>query len=510
MFEEMQSVLRDKFGYEGFRPLQREVIEDVLVGGSRFVILPTGGGKSLAYLLPAHLLAGLTLVVSPLIALMEDQLKRAEAVGLRAAVWSGEVDFEGVQIVFVSPEKLSSMEARDELRRISVDHFVIDEAHSIVGWGATFRPFYGLLKDVINITSPRAISLFSATVDETMKLEIVNELGLEKIRYFNGGFDRENIAFHRLNSATPELFVAELLGEVSGKTIIYCGSRKKVELVSLLLLRYGYQVAPYHAGLKRDKRLLLQQQFSRGEFNILCATSAFGMGVDIPDIRNVIHLQPPNNLEEYYQEVGRAGRDNKKALALLVLKRNWYKNPRKLIGEYLLKWKSSLPNIGISENAFRQTLCKLGDDLYTVESVYAFLLYYGIYVRVINDAGVTIMPAVDWQSKLKKSSLIEIKKRATAKLWVNKFVNGLSCNRSILLDFFQEDVAVCGGCEFCGSDYSYLLGMIKKRVEKKINVIGRLQNYSTKEQMKIINKSKIAVREKMLLKTELNFLRKIV
>ncbi len=507
----IKTVLQEKFGFDRFRPLQEEIINDVLGGGNRFVILPTGGGKSLAYLLPAHILGGLTLVVSPLIALMDDQLRSAQSCGLRATIWSNELDFAELQIVFVSPEKLFSYKAMRKIKELKLAHFVIDEAHCVVGWGSSFRPFYGLLKDIIETIKPSAISLFSATVRESKREEIVGKLGLQKVVNFNGGFDRPNIFFHRVYSELPEIYLARLLNKINGKAIVYCGSRKKVEDLSLFLVKYGFEVAPYHAGMRREQRMVLQERFKKGGFNILCATSAFGMGIDIPDIRIVVHLQSPSNLEEYYQEAGRAGRDGKKAVALLLIRSDWEKQGRiEPMSKFILKHKANLPDLKMDEKQFVAKLEKLAKGRYPAQSLYAFLLYHEVYYRRIDESKIVVFCAEDWQKKLQKGYRFETVDSTFSKKGVSQFIKKSGCRRSSILRFFNEEIMQCGGCDFCGSAYSSLLQIVKEQVERTIKIIKKLENYSISEQKKIINQSETSSKQKILFEKGIRLFRKIV
>jgi ATP-dependent DNA helicase RecQ len=317
------AVLRRVFGYPSFRGQQQEIVEHVLAGGDAIVLMPTGGGKSLCYQLPALLRPGLGVVVSPLIALMKDQVDALRQAGVRAAALNsalppGEaaaveraVRDGALDLLYVAPERLMLPHCLDLLRRCRVALFAIDEAHCISQWGHDFRRDYqalGILKESFPDTPLLALT---ATADEPTRRDIAERLHLGTARLFAAGYDRPNL-FYRVvpkDNARADL-LRFLEDEHKGDAgIVYCLTRRAVDDTAQWLSRHGREALPYHAGLPAETRERHQERFLREEGIIIVATVAFGMGIDKPNVRFVAHLDAPKNLEAYYQETGRAGRD---------------------------------------------------------------------------------------------------------------------------------------------------------------------------------------------------------
>jgi ATP-dependent DNA helicase RecQ len=325
-------VLRTVWGYPGFRGLQGEVIQHVLAGGDALVLMPTGGGKSLCYQVPALCLDGLTVVVSPLIALMQDQVAALTQLGVRAAMLNSTLDFreamaveramrEGaLDLVYVAPERLKAFGFLDLLARCELALFAIDEAHCVSQWGHDFRPDYLELR-LLHERFPDVPRLaLTATADAPTQREIVERLDLGQGRVFVAGFDRPNIRYRVVPKLQPK---AQLLGylkrEQAGRSgIVYCLSRRKVDDTAAALAGQGFPALPYHAGLDKEVRAANQDRFLKEDGLIMVATIAFGMGIDKPDVRFVVHLDLPKSLEAYYQETGRAGRDGLPAEAFML------------------------------------------------------------------------------------------------------------------------------------------------------------------------------------------------
>jgi len=325
---EIREVLKTYFGYDEFRPLQQEAIEQVLAGGDAFVLMPTGGGKSLCYQLPALMLDGLTLVVSPLIALMKDQVDGLRACGVAAGFLNSTLSSaeaaslyrqlrEGeIKILYVAPERLVLESFQNFLRELPIRLIAIDEAHCISQWGHDFRPDYRNLKLLRRVAPEAPVIALTATATERVRKDIVDELGLRDARLFASGFNRPNLSYHIEQAAGPsaragkERQLIRLLGEYqNASVIIYCLSRADTEKLAAKLQRESIRALPYHAGLDAETRRQTQEQFIRDEISVVTATIAFGMGIDKPDVRLVVHYDLPKSLEGYYQETGRAGRD---------------------------------------------------------------------------------------------------------------------------------------------------------------------------------------------------------
>ena len=325
-------VLRTVWGYPAFRGLQEEVIRHVLAGGDGLVLMPTGGGKSLCYQVPALCLDGLTVVVSPLIALMQDQVSALAQLGVRAAMLNSTLDFRSataveramrdgqLDIVYVAPERLKATGFLDLLGRCRLALFAIDEAHCVSQWGHDFRPDYLELK-VLHERFPAVPRLaLTATADAPTRREIVERLDLGQGRSFVAGFDRPNIRYRVVPKLQPKAQLLRYLkGEQAGNSgIVYCLSRRKVDDTAASLSGLGIAALPYHAGLDKEVRAANQDRFLKEDGLIMVATIAFGMGIDKPDVRFVVHLDLPKSLEAYYQETGRAGRDGLPAEAYML------------------------------------------------------------------------------------------------------------------------------------------------------------------------------------------------
>jgi ATP-dependent DNA helicase RecQ len=328
----VQDILQHSFGYDHFRGFQREVIDHTLAGGDSLVLMPTGGGKSLCYQIPALLRPGVAIVISPLIALMRDQVSALQQNGVRAAYINSSLESYQVaavisqarqgelDLLYVAPERLLMDHFLDLITTLPLALFAIDEAHCVSQWGHDFRPHY-LGLSILAERFPQVPRLaLTATADESTRKEIVARLHLQAAKMYVAGFDRPNIRYHVIPKDNPKQQLLKFINaEHSGDSgIVYCLSRKRVEETAAWLSAKGWPSLPYHAGLDRDTRQHHQDRFLREDGVIIVATIAFGMGIDKPDVRFVAHLDLPKNLESYYQETGRAGRDGLHSNAFLT------------------------------------------------------------------------------------------------------------------------------------------------------------------------------------------------
>ena len=344
-----RSVLKEVFGYAAFRGPQAEIVEHVAAGGDCLVLMPTGGGKSLCYQIPALLRPGTGIVVSPLIALMQDQVSALREAGVRAAFLNSSLsaaDAAAVErglaageydLLYVAPERLLMPRFLQQLERLQASArlalFAIDEAHCVSQWGHDFRPEYmqlGLLHE--RFPGVPRIAL-TATADRVTREEIVQRLGLARARLFVSGFDRPNIRYRIVEKANARAqLLAFLRAEHTGEAgIVYCLSRRKAEETAAWLVGQGVPALPYHAGMDAGTRSLHQARFQREEGIVMVATIAFGMGIDKPDVRFVAHLDLPKSIEGYYQETGRAGRDGLPADAWMAYGLGDVVNQRRMI-----------------------------------------------------------------------------------------------------------------------------------------------------------------------------------
>ncbi|MGO4550664.1 DNA helicase RecQ [Lysobacter sp. 2RAF19] len=323
--------LRHVFGYDAFRGVQGEIVGHVADGGDALVLMPTGGGKSLCYQLPALLRQGTAIVVSPLIALMQDQVEALRQLGVKAAFLNSSLDAgqalsverafaDGeLDLLYVAPERLLTPRFLSLMERAHIALFAIDEAHCVSQWGHDFRPEYRQLT-LLHARWPDVPRIaLTATADAPTRREIVERLKLEDARQFVSSFDRPNIRYTVVAKQDSLRQLVDFLGARRRESgIVYCLSRKKVEQTAEFLVAQGFSALPYHAGLDAEKRAAHQRRFLREDGIVMCATIAFGMGIDKPDVRYVAHLDLPKSLEGYYQETGRAGRDGDPADAWMA------------------------------------------------------------------------------------------------------------------------------------------------------------------------------------------------
>ena len=392
-------LLRSVFGYNSFRGAQEEIVGHVHGGGDALVLMPTGGGKSLCYQLPSLLRAGVGVVVSPLIALMQDQVDALLQAGVKAAFLNSSQDYATasetekrllrgeLDLLYVAPERLltdrflGQLEHLREQGRLAL--FAIDEAHCVSQWGHDFRPEYIQLS-VLHERFPDVPRIaLTATADALTREEIVHRLGLDDARIFVSSFDRPNIRYTIVERDNPRKQLLDFLADHRGEAgIVYCLSRKKVDETALWLQGQGVTALPYHAGLDTGTRREHQQRFVRDEAIVMVATIAFGMGIDKPDVRFVVHLDLPKSLEAYYQETGRAGRDGEPAEAWMT---------------------------------------------------------YGLNDVVIHRQRIDESAAPDEQKRIERQKL-------DAML---AYCEAAGCRRTVLLNYFGEASSACGNCDTC-------------------------------------------------------------
>jgi ATP-dependent DNA helicase RecQ len=337
-------LLKKYWGYSAFLPHQKEIIGTILNNNDTLAIMATGGGKSLCYQLPALCLGGLTVVISPLISLMKDQVDDLNARGIPAAAFNSSLEYRDrarieselkdgtLRLLFISPEKCMQPNFLDSLRGAPIRLIAIDEAHCISEWGHNFRPEYRQLAQLKKVFPAVPLVALTATAIPEVRKDISEQLGLSGAREFIGSFNRKNLQYRIIQKKNPMVFLANYIGQHRNDSgIIYCMSKKETEDIAADLHKRGYKAHAYHAGLSKQVREKVQDAFIRDAINIVCATVAFGMGIDKPDVRYVIHYDLPKTVESYYQETGRAGRDGQYSECILLYSRGDYARVRSML-----------------------------------------------------------------------------------------------------------------------------------------------------------------------------------
>lgn len=411
-----RTALKKYFGYDDFRPLQLKIIEQTYAGEDAIVLMPTGGGKSMCFQIPAVTMNGTVVVVSPLISLMKDQVDGLNAAGIRAAFLNSsqsgteshqvETAYENgeLHLLYVSPEKLLSAGFFTFLKRRNICLFAIDEAHCISAWGHDFRPEYTQLKSLKQVFPDVPIMALTATADRLTRKDMAEQLGIPDAEQYIASFNRPNLSLAvRPGRKRREQIINFLRERPSEAGIIYCLSRKQTENLAEKLREAGYASEAYHAGLPAGERARVQSDFINDKTLIVCATVAFGMGIDKSNVRWVIHYSLPKNLENYYQEIGRAGRDGAKADTLLFYSYNDY-----------MTLKDMLSGNGNSE-----------------------------------------------------LQLVKLDR-------MKEYADSLACRRRILLNYFSEDhTEDCGNCDICANPPDRFDGTVL--AQKALSAVARLR-----------------------------------
>lgn len=411
-----RTALKKYFGYDDFRPLQLDIIERTYRGEDAIVLMPTGGGKSMCFQIPAVTMNGTVVVVSPLISLMKDQVDGLNAVGIRASFLNSsqrgadalavEKAYEEgeLHLLYVSPEKLLSAGFFTFLKRRKVCLFAIDEAHCISAWGHDFRPEYTQLKSLKQVFPDVPIMALTATADRLTRKDMAGQLGIPDAEQHISSFNRPNLSLAvRPGLKRREQILNFLRARPNEAGIVYCLSRKQTENLADKLREAGYKAEAYHAGLTGDRRAKVQSDFINDKTLIVCATVAFGMGIDKSNVRWVIHYSMPKNLENYYQEIGRAGRDGAKADTLLFYSYNDYMMLKDMIGQ-------------------------------------------------------------NGQADLQLAKLDRMK----------EYADSLACRRRILLNYFSEDSSQnCGNCDICANPPEHFDGTVL--AQKALSAVARLK-----------------------------------
>ena len=328
--DDFKKILKQYWGYDDFRGIQREIIESIGAGHDTLGLMPTGGGKSITFQVPALAQEGVCIVITPLIALMKDQVQNLRSRGIKAsAIYSGmshdqivvtleNAIFGGVKLLYVSPERLSSDLFQKKLRHIKVSFICVDEAHCISQWGYDFRPSYLAIADIRKQMPDVPVLALTATATPDVVDDIQNRLSFKEKRVYRMSFARKNLAYVVRRTINKEEQLVHILERVNGSAIVYARSRKRTKEYATLLNKAGIKATFFHAGLDDQVKDQRQHQWQDNQVRVMVATNAFGMGIDKPDVRVVIHMDCPDSLEAYFQEAGRAGRDGQKSYAVLL------------------------------------------------------------------------------------------------------------------------------------------------------------------------------------------------
>ena len=476
-----KKALNHYFGYSDFRKEQREIIEKLLSGKDIVAIMATGKGKSLCYQVPSLLFPGLTIVISPLISLMKDQVDKLLQKGISADFINSSLENKELEekldklqrkeykILYIAPERVNSSSFLEILSKTDVSLFAVDEAHCISQWGHNFRPSYLKIRELINLCRRPAVMALTATATPEVRKDIINNLNLEnpEIKVFS--FDRENFSYKVKKvrrEREKEEILWDILCEEPGCGVIYGGTRKDVCLLAKKLKTWGINGEAYHGGMDTKKRDEIQDRFMNNKLEVVVATNAFGMGIDKPDIRFVVHYTLPGNMEAYYQEIGRAGRDGNYAKAILLFKPSdiylrkffidlTYPSVEKIKKTALFIYKEGKNTVTIEPEKVAEKIFKRKSQAPLVESAIKILEKYDCLEVVKSKRekeGKVYVKIKGGTTKVDYNHINALKEKEKEKLeYMIGYSNTEECRRKFILSYFNEQnlKEKCSSCDNC-------------------------------------------------------------
>ncbi|MEW6097087.1 MAG: RecQ family ATP-dependent DNA helicase [bacterium] len=485
--ERLYQILEDNFGFTQFKPGQLEIITSVLSGQDTLGVLPSGGGKSLCYQLPAIILPGVTLIISPLIALMKDQVDSLEEYGIAQATYinssltRAQVDIRlqklqsgNFKLLYLAPERLIMSSFREVLARLNISLFVVDEAHCVSQWGHDFRPEYLKLKEIFRQYPQTPILAITATATHQVREDLILKLGMRKPKKVVESFDRPNLRFVVIPAKDDKKRrLQQLLKEKDGSSIVYVARQRDAEEIADFLNEVGIKALPYHAGLNPEMRWKAQEAFISGLVRVIVATVAFGLGIDKPDIRAVIHYHLPGSIEAYYQEAGRAGRDGEKAECILLFNQADAKLRRFFI------WQS-YPTEKEVYWVYRQMVNGKTPTQIIEESQSIREMKMNVILRLLEEAKRVKLSEqgkhellADPKSGFKINFTLENKRKEIETYRLKKMIaygKTNSCRRSFILEYFGEELPSdysCLNCDICDHPITTYVDVFEEKEKSK-------------------------------------------